>query len=76
VQFKPRNEWVIIKNTHEPIITEELFNRVQSLIKERQPKNTPARVTASKYLLSGLLRCGKCDSAYGVIGYGRNRKYA
>jgi len=76
VQFKPRNEWVIIKNTHEPIITEELFNRVQSLIKERQPKNTPARVTASKYLLSGLLKCGKCDSAYGVIGYGRNRKHA
>jgi len=65
----------MIKDTHEPIVSKELFNRVQDLIKERQPKETPARVTASTYLLSGLLRCGKCGSAYGVTGYGRNRKY-
>ncbi len=75
-QFKPKDEWIIIKNTHEPIISEELFNRVQKLIEERQPKNTPAQVTASQYLLSGLMRCGKCSGAYGVTGYGRQRKYA
>ncbi len=75
-QFKPKDEWIIIKNTHDPIISDELFNRVQKLIEERQPKNTPAQVTASKYLLSGLMRCGKCDGAYGVTGYGRKRKYA
>ncbi|PIU29453.1 MAG: hypothetical protein COT09_00755 [Candidatus Hydromicrobium americanum] len=33
-------------------------------------------MTASKYLLSELIRYGKCDSAYGVTGYGRNKKYA
>lgn len=75
-QFKPKDEWVIIKNTHRPIISEELFDGVQKLIEERQPKNTPARVTASQYLLSGLMRCGKCGGAYGVTGYGRKRKYA
>ena len=75
-QFKPKEEWVIIKNTHEPIIGEDLFNKVQNLIKERQPKNTPAQVTASKYLLSGLMQCGKCDGSFGVTGYGRNKKYA
>jgi len=75
-QFKPKDEWIVIKNTHEPIISEELFNRVQKLIEERQPKNTPAQVTASHYLLSGLIRCGKCNGAYGVTGYGRERKYA
>ena len=75
-QFKPKDEWIIIKNTHEPIVSEELFNKVQKLIEERQPKNTPAQVTASQYLLSGLMRCGKCDGAYGVTGYGRDRKYA
>jgi len=75
-QFKPKDDWVIIKNTHEPIISEELFNRVQKLIEERQPKNTPAQVTASQYLLSGLMRCGKCNGACGVTGYGRQRKYA
>ena len=75
-QFKPKEEWIIIKNTHEPIVGERLFNRVQKLIEERQPKNTPAQVTASQYLLSGLMRCGKCGGAYGVTGYGRERKYA
>jgi len=75
-QFKPKDEWIIIKNTHKPIISEEFFNRVQKLIEERQPKNTPAQVTASQYLLSGLMRCGKCGGAYGVTGYGRQRKYA
>ncbi len=75
-QFKPESEWIIIKNTHEPIISEELFNKVQRLIEERQPKNQPAQVTASQYLLSGLMRCGKCSGAYGVTGYGRDKKYA
>ena len=75
-QFKPKSEWVIIKNTHEAIISEELFNKVQQLIKQRQPKNQAAQVTASQYLLSGLMQCGKCGGAYGVTGYGRGRKYA
>ncbi len=75
-QFKPKDEWIIVKNTHEPIISKELFDRVQKSIEERQPKNTPARVTASQYLLSGLMCCGKCRGAYGVTGYGRERKYA
>ncbi|MCK4431109.1 MAG: recombinase family protein, partial [Candidatus Aminicenantes bacterium] len=75
-QFKPRSQWVIIKNTHEPIISEDLFNKVQKLIQQRQPKNQPAQVTASPYLLSGLMRCGKCGRTYGVTGYGRDKKYA
>jgi len=75
-QFKPKDQWITIKNTHEAIISEDLFNKTQKLIEKRQPKNQPARVTSSSYLLSGLMRCGKCDGAYGVTGYGRDRKYA
>jgi len=75
-QFKPKDQWVIIKNTHEPIISEALFNKVQKLIEKRHPSRQPARVTASSYLLSGLMKCGKCGGAYGVTGYGRGRKYA
>lgn len=75
-QFKSRNQWLVIKNTHEPIVEKEVFDKAQRLIKERQPKNQPAQVTASSYLLSGLMRCGKCGRTYGVTGYGRERKYA
>jgi len=75
-QFKPREQWIVVKNTHDPIISQDLFDNVQRLIKQREPKNQPARVTASTYLLSGLIRCGKCDGSYGVTGYGRGKKYA
>ena len=34
-QFKRKEEWIIIKNTHEPIISEKLFDRIQKLIEER-----------------------------------------
>lgn len=53
-----------------------MFNNVQKFIQQRQPKNQAAQVTASLYLLSGLMRCGKCGRAYGVTGYGRDKKYA
>ncbi|MCF7879052.1 MAG: recombinase family protein, partial [Candidatus Omnitrophica bacterium] len=75
-QFKPKDQWLVVKNTHEPIVEKEVFDKAQRLIEERRPKNQPARVTASSYLLSGLMQCGKCKKAYGVTGYGRNRKYA
>jgi len=75
-QFKPKDQWIIIKNTHDPIISEELFDKAQRLIEKRQPKNQPARVTSSTYLLSGLMKCGKCGHTYGVTGYGRKKKYA
>ncbi len=75
-QFKPKSEWIVIKDTHPAIIEEKLFKRVQKLIEERQPENQPARTTSSKYLLSGLMECEKCKGAYGVTGYGRNKKYA
>lgn len=75
-QFKPKSEWIIVKNTHEPIISEELFNKVQKLIEKRRPERTPGPTTASQYLLSGLMKCGKCGASYAVSGYGRGKKYA
>ena len=32
---RPREQWYIVENTHEPIIDPELWNKVQSLIEER-----------------------------------------
>nr|BDD44589.1 integrase [bacterium] len=75
-QFKPKDQWLTIKNTHEAIVDKDIFDKTQKLIEARQPKNQPAQVTASGYLLSGLMRCGKCGKAYGVTGYGRDKKYA
>lgn len=32
---RPRSEWYIVKNTHEPIINQELWDRVQALIAQK-----------------------------------------
>ena len=48
----------------EAIVPRDLFDRVQGSLEERAPKRQrPARV-GSKFLLSGLLRCGVCGKPY------------
>ena len=48
----------------EAIVPRELFDKVQASLEERAPKRQrPARV-GSKFLLSGLLRCGVCGKPY------------
>ncbi len=46
------------------IVSRELFDSVQAGLRARAPKvQSPAR-TGSKFLLSGLLRCGTCGKPY------------
>ena len=51
-----KDEWKIIKNTHEPIIDKELFDRVQVLLNNNfhKPKKK------YEYLLKDLVYCGHC----------------
>jgi len=71
---KASESWVITDAAHEAIINRELYNSVQTIFKKRAPKITPPRVTEGKYLLTGILKCGKCGSSY-VINMGSNKKY-
>ena len=62
-QVKPEL-WKIAKGEHEAIISEEVFNRVQKLLRQRYMKPTKA---TQFYLLSGLLKCGLCGGS--MFGY-------
>jgi DNA invertase Pin-like site-specific DNA recombinase len=53
----PEEKWTIIKNTHEPIIEQELFDKAQSLL--LRDTRTPPQTT-ELYLFSGFLRCADC----------------
>ena len=54
----PKDNWIIIPNTHEAIISEEDFNIVQSLLTKKNYINI---VRAKRtHLLSGLVFCGDC----------------
>ena len=66
---RPKEEWVVIHNTHEAIIERELWERVQEMIKS----SSTGRVTKEKITmpLSGLLYCVDCGSK---MKFSRTRK--
>lgn len=63
----PEEEWIIVKGTHEPIVTEELFNKVQLYFEENKNKGGLSTKVDSKgkrnNLFKGKLRCGECGRA-------------
>lgn len=50
-------EWVKVEGTHEPIVSRELFECVQNLMK-LDTRTSPEEEMI--YIFSGLLRCGDC----------------
>jgi site-specific DNA recombinase len=49
-----------IQDTHEPLVSREVFERVQAIMDSRSGNHALARWEMSSYLLTGLLRCGIC----------------
>jgi len=56
----PEDEWFIVEDTHEPIISREDFAKVQELLK-KDTRTAPKQKTL--YLFSGFLRCVDCGKA-------------
>ena len=71
-QAKDRSDWVITYNNHDPIISQELWDRVQ----ERQKHMAQGRKTRSGYVhpLSGFLVCADCGSKLKMSGHHNSAK--
>ena len=79
----PREEWAVVKNTHEPIISREDFEAVQAIqngVRERY------RACLGKYdhlgksenILKGLVFCGDCGKPmvrYKQVSHGKSVSY-
>lgn len=63
----PRDEWIITKGTHEPIISECLFNKVQEYFNAAKKAQEIAAghdcKSRRRSLFNGRLRCGECGRA-------------
>ena len=73
---RPREEWIEVEVP--AIIPEKTFDKVQAILKSRDPKMTPARSHSSPVLLSGLGRCGNpsCDGTMMLMnGKGGQYRY-
>ena len=69
-RVRPKEEWTVTENAHPPIIDRPLWDRVQSRFQVRRPRD--GRHQDSPYLLSGLVRCGRCGHRF----YGQKKKGA
>lgn len=57
----PKSEWYVVPNTHEEIISREIFDEAQHLLKCGGMRTPPQGKKVC--LFSGLLRCGDCGHA-------------
>ena len=62
-QAQPPESWVVVENTHEPLIDKETFHKVQMLVSSR--KHTRSRTY--DFLLKGLIHCHECGCPMAVL---------
>jgi DNA invertase Pin-like site-specific DNA recombinase len=68
--YNPVGDWYVTEDAHEPLVSRELFERVQ----DRLEGNRGGRLRAARngYLFSGLLVCSHCGrNLAGRVRYGR-----
>ena len=54
----PKELWIVVKNTHEPIIDKETFEAAGRILERRANAKQPGNTVS--HLFSGLLYCGDC----------------
>lgn len=61
---KGQEEFVILKDHHEPIISRELFNEANRILDERSDSMKGKSKHSNRYPFSGKIKCGCCGSSY------------
>jgi DNA invertase Pin-like site-specific DNA recombinase len=65
--IRPEHEWIIVENSHEPLISIDMFERAQAIIAKRRENDNREWSADRKYLGSGILHCGICGGkVYGA----------
>lgn len=55
---RPEDDWIVATDAHEPIVTRDLFERVQA----RRRSRVGPKGSLGDYLLRGIVRCEECGS--------------
>ena len=67
----PEEEWVIAENTHEALVSQELWNTVHQMMNARRRENSKGEVQP----FAGLVKCANCGSSLNVSYDKRKEKY-
>lgn len=57
-------EFVVLRDHHEPIISRELFERAQKELERRSPSPEQKAKHSNRYCLSGKIACGCCGARF------------
>lgn len=57
---KQREEWIVVPDVHEALVDREVWKSAQDQLNQRRNCSTPMHKHGDKFLLSGLLYCGRC----------------
>ena len=58
----PEEDWIIVEGTHEPLVSQELWDTVHQLMKGRRRENRSGEVQP----FAGLVKCADCGSSLNV----------
>ena len=73
VIYLPKEQWIVCKNTHEPIIDMNTWNKTQEMI-ENKSRCCKAHGVKSKY--SGIIECNCCHKNFKKISAPKDNKEA
>lgn len=62
--INPKEEWIVVKDTHEPLVSRELFHMASSRSRQR----TCVKKGQFNNLFSGLAKCADCGRNMSTVG--------
>lgn len=65
------SEWIVVENTHEPIIDKETWNLAHDIMKNRRRETK----SGENQMFAGLVKCSDCGSALNVSRNAKTGKY-
>ncbi|MBQ2774439.1 MAG: recombinase family protein [Clostridia bacterium] len=60
---RPRDEWLVVENTHEPIVSKETFN----MASRRSSQHTCQKTGQFNNLFSGIAKCSDCGKNMSTV---------
>lgn len=67
----PEEDWIITPDTHEPLITQELWDTVHQMMKAKRRENLSGEVQP----FAGLVKCADCGSSLNVSYDAKKGRY-
>ena len=65
--LKPEDEWIIVENNHDPIVSKELFMKRKKMGQDNIGERFGSNAHKIQWLLAKMIRCNECGKAYAGV---------